>query len=85
MDLVPDANARRGYLPCKLVTPAPSPCPASGLVFVGVSPLIDLWPAPSAGAPDFGGISEAFNSPLQTIRDDFGTVRLDHIFSARIR
>ena len=51
--------------------------------FVGVSPLINAWPAPTPGAPDFGGISEAFNNPLQTIRDDFGTVRLDHIFSAK--
>ena len=25
VDLVPDANARNGYLPCKLVSPAPSP------------------------------------------------------------
>ena len=83
VDLVPDANARLGSLPCKLIAPAPSPCPASGLAFVGVSPLIDAWPAPSAGAPDFGGISEAFNNPLQTIRDDFGTFRLDHIFSAQ--
>ena len=38
---------------------------------------------PSPGAPDFGGISEAFNNPLQTIRDDFGTVRVDHIFSEK--
>ena len=83
VDLVPDNNARNGYLPCKLVSPAPSPCPASGLAFVGVSPLINAWPAPSPGAPDFGGISEAFNNPLQTIRDDFGTVRLDHIFSSK--
>jgi len=83
VDLVPDASARAGSLPCKLVTPAPSPCPASGLVFVGVSPLIDAWPAPSAGAPDFGGISEAFNNPLQSIRDDFGTFRLDRLFSAK--
>ncbi len=49
---------------------------------MGVSSLINLWPAPSPGAPDFGGIAEAFNNPLQTIRDDFGTVRMDHIFSA---
>jgi hypothetical protein len=83
VDLVPDANARAGYLPCKLVSPAPNPCPGSGLAFVGVSPLIDAWPAPSPGAPDLGGISEAFNNPLQTIRDDFGTVRVDHIFSPR--
>src|SRR5581483_1902398 len=32
VDLVPDLNARNGYLPCKLVTPAPN-CPASGLAF----------------------------------------------------
>jgi hypothetical protein len=83
VDLVPDAEARNGNLPCKLISPAPSPCPASGLAFVGVSPLINAWPAPSAGAPDFGGISEAFNNPLQTIRDDFGTFRLDHQFSDR--
>jgi hypothetical protein len=83
VDLVPDANARQGYLPCNLVSPKPSPCPASGLSLVGVSPLINAWPAPSPGAPDFGGIAEAFNNPLQTIRDDFGTVRLDHIFSSR--
>jgi hypothetical protein len=83
VDLVPDTNARAGSLPCNLVSPAPSPCPASGLAFVGVSPLINLWPAPSAGAPDFGGIAEAFNNPLQTIRDDFGTFRVDHNFSAK--
>jgi hypothetical protein len=83
VDLVPDANARIGFLPCKLVTPAPSACSAAGLAFVGISPLINAWPTPSPGAPDFGGISEAFNNPLQTIRDDFGTVRLDHIFSNR--
>jgi hypothetical protein len=83
VDLVPDNNARNGYLPCNLVSPAPSPCPASGLSFVGVSPLINAWPAPTAGAPDFGGIAEAFNNPLQTIRDDFGTIRLDRIVSPK--
>jgi len=83
--LVPDANARAGMLPCKLVTPAPNPCPASGLVDVGVAPgvapLLNLWPAPAADSPDFGGIAEVFNSPLQTIRDDFGTLRIDRNFS----
>ena len=83
VDLVPDNAARAGSLPCALVTPTPNPCPASGLVFVGVSPLINAWPAPSPGAPDFGGISQAFNNPLQTIRDDFGTFRLDHVFSPK--
>ncbi len=73
VDLVPDNNARSGYLPCALISPAPSSCPTSGVAFVGVSPLLNAWPTPSPGAPDFGGISEAFNNPLQTIRDDFGT------------
>ncbi|MGB7168105.1 MAG: carboxypeptidase regulatory-like domain-containing protein [Acidobacteriaceae bacterium] len=85
--LVPDANARAGYLPCKLVTPAPNPCPASGLVDVGVAPavapLLNLWPTPGPNAPDFGGIAEVFNSPLQTIRDDFGTTRVDADFSPK--
>ena len=84
--LVPDSEARKGYLPCKLVSPAPNPCPTSGLVDVGVgpgvAPLFNLWPVQSPGAPDFGGIAEAFNSPLQTIRDDFGTTRLDRVFSS---
>ncbi|MGA8029924.1 MAG: carboxypeptidase-like regulatory domain-containing protein [Bryobacteraceae bacterium] len=83
VDLVPDINARNGYLPCKLVSPAPKPCPPSGLAFVGLSPLISAWPVPSANAPDFGGISEAVNNPLQTIRDDFGTMRLDQILTAK--
>jgi hypothetical protein len=83
VDLVPDTEARNGYLPCKLVKPTPKPCPASGLALVGVSPLINAWPEPTPGAADFGGISEAFNNPLQTIRDDFGTARLDHILSAK--
>jgi hypothetical protein len=83
VDLVPDNNARSGFLPCNLVSPVPGPCPTSGLAFVGVSPLINAWPSPTTGAPDFGGIAEAFNNPLQTIRDDFGTARLDHIFSPK--
>jgi len=82
--LVPDANARNGYLPCKLVSPTPDPCPPSGLVDVGVAPgvapLFNLWPTPAADSPDFGGIAEVFNSPLQIIRDDFGTVRVDRNF-----
>jgi carboxypeptidase family protein len=85
--LVPDTNARNGFLPCSLVKPAPNPCPASGLANVGLAPgvaaLFSLWPVQSPNAPDFGGIAEAFSSPLQTIREDFGTARLDHIFSSK--
>jgi hypothetical protein len=86
--LVPDSKARGGFLPCQLVTPKPNPCTSSTpLVNVGVAPgvapLLSLWPIPDANAPDFGGIAEVFSSPLQTIREDFGTARLDHIFSQR--
>ena len=81
VDLVPDTNARNGFLPCRLVQPAPAVCPPNGLVFVGISTLVSAWPVPTPNAPDFGGISEALNSPLQTIRDDFGTAKVDHIFS----
>lgn len=48
-----------------------------------VQPLLNLWPAPPAGAPDFNGIAQVFSSPLQTIREDFGTARVDHIFSPK--
>jgi len=46
-----------------------------------VQPLLNLWPTPPAGAPDFNGIAQVFSSPLQTIREDFGTVRVDQVFS----
>jgi hypothetical protein len=86
--LVPDDNARNGMLPCQIVTPRPNPCTSSTpLIHVGVAtavaPLLSLWPAAGPNAPDFGGIAELFSSPLQTIREDFGTARLDHIFSQK--
>jgi hypothetical protein len=48
-----------------------------------VQPLLNLWPTAPAGAPDFNGIAEVFSSPLQHVREDFGTVRVDHVFSRR--
>jgi hypothetical protein len=48
-----------------------------------VQPLLNLWPTPSANAPDFNGISEYFSSPLQTIREHFGNARVDHNFSTK--
>jgi hypothetical protein len=61
-----------------------------------VRPLLNLWPTPAATDPDFPGkctppttlpanacgIAEVFSSPLQTVREDFGTARVDHIFSS---
>lgn len=71
LTLVPDNEARRGYLPN-----------AKGeLENVGISPsaasLLSLWPVENG--PDLGGgIAEAFSHPLQTIREDFGTTRVDY-------
>ena len=48
-----------------------------------VQPLLNLWPLAPAGAADFNGIAQVFSSPLQTIREDFGTARLDHALSSR--
>ena len=48
-----------------------------------VQPLLNLWLTPPAGAQDYNGISAVSSSPLQTIREDFGTLRADHIFSPR--
>ena len=48
-----------------------------------VVPLLSLWPVAPANAPDFNGIAQVFSSPLQTIREDFGTLRLDQVFSQR--
>ena len=48
-----------------------------------VQPLLDLWPTPSPSDPSFNGIAAVSSSPLQTIDEDFGTVRLDHVFSPK--
>jgi len=48
-----------------------------------VVPLLSLWPVAPAGAPDFSGIAEVFSSPLQQIEEDFGTARVDHVFSPK--
>ena len=63
--LVPDRDARTGRLGGALIGLAP-----------GVASLLTLWPdenGPRLG----GGIAEAFSHPLQAIREDFGTTRLD--------
>jgi len=53
-----------------------------------IQPLLALWPVAngpeiltSTGAPS--GIATAYSSPIQHIREDFGTARIDHIFSTQ--
>lgn len=48
-----------------------------------VQPYLDLWPTPLPTAKDYNGISPYSSSPPQTIREDFGTVRLDNNFSSQ--
>ncbi|MGH9450067.1 MAG: carboxypeptidase regulatory-like domain-containing protein [Terriglobia bacterium] len=74
--LVPDANARQGLLP------APNGALSQLGLAPGIAPLFALWP--EQNGPELGGgIAEAFSHPVQTIREDFGTTRLDHIFSQK--
>jgi hypothetical protein len=68
LTLVPDAASRAGAV-------------------ASVQPLLALWPVAngpeiltSTGTPS--GIAEAFSNPLQHIREDFGTARVDQVFSA---
>jgi hypothetical protein len=49
-----------------------------------VQPLLNLWPESAIEACNPAcGIAKAFGSPLQTIREDFGTLRIDRNFSQR--
>ncbi len=49
-----------------------------------IQPLLNLWPeSPIEACNSACGIAKYFSSPLQTIREDFGTVRLDHNLSSR--
>src|SRR5690348_13274781 len=69
--LVPDAQSRTDAVPV-----------------VQQFGLMNLWPAAPPDAPDTkisgnDGIQQYLSSPLQSIREDFGTARLDHAFSNR--
>ncbi len=73
--LVPDNQARQGYLPNSAGTEQ----------YVGVdpavAPLLALWPAQNG--PELGsGIAEAFSHPPQHIHEDFGSTRFDANLSA---
>ena len=48
-----------------------------------VKPLLNLWPTPTATDPDFSGIAQVYSTPLQTIEENFGTARLDQVFSPK--
>ena len=45
--------------------------------------LLNLWPTPSPTDADFNGIAQVYSTPLQTIDENFGTARLDQVFSSK--
>ncbi|MGA3295708.1 MAG: carboxypeptidase regulatory-like domain-containing protein [Candidatus Acidiferrales bacterium] len=84
---VPAADARSGAL-----TALGSSCPSPTACAPIVTELLNLWPVATptnCPGPELllpnghpSGIIGCVFSPLQTIREDFGTVRFDHIFSS---
>ncbi len=80
--LVPDNQARAGFLPNAAgVETKTALAPA-------VVPLLNLWPVQNGpelldGNGHVTGIGEAFSSPTQHIREDFGTTRFDANLSSR--
>ena len=88
MTFVPADDARNNTF---AAAPWGSQCPVAQRPACAsvVQQLLNLWPAPNGA--DFirppgnapSGIAPLFSSPLQTIREDFGTARVDHIFSPK--
>ena len=74
--IVPDLNARQGLLPdshgvLQNVGLAP-----------GIAPYFSLWPAPT-GQELGGGAAYSYSNPQQSVREDFGNLRVDHNFSVK--
>ena len=74
--VVPDNNARQGLLlqpngSLKNIGLAP-----------GIAPYFQLWPVPN-GPELGGGAALAYSAPVQAVREDFGNLRVDHMFSTK--
>ena len=82
--IVPDANFRKGYLPCSQTLGAVCN-PTTGLAYVGVNPnvqnFINVFPLPN-GANLGNGSALNVSSINSPVLENYGTVRVDHTFSA---
>ena len=80
LTFVPDASARNGTF-----VPLGSGCPAAQQAACAseVTSLLNLWPMANGPDNPSAGIAQYFSSPAQKIREDFGTARVDHVFSAK--
>jgi hypothetical protein len=77
VSVVPDADARLGLLPNASGVEVP---------YAKLNPAMlqymQLWPQPN-GRELGGGAALSYNNPRENIREDFGTLRTDYIFSDR--
>ncbi len=82
ISLVPDNEARQGFLPNASGTPTP----VNGLN-PAMLPYMAFWPSSSLEAngsyATSAGTAKYISNPLQSINEDFGTARLDYILSSR--
>ncbi len=64
------------------VTLVPDNASRAPRAVASVKPLLDLWPVQNG--PELGsGIAYAYSSPIQHIREDFGTTRFDYNISPK--
>ncbi len=75
---VPDASARAGTF-----VAFGSGCPPAqqAACAAKVQSLLNLWPVANGPDNPSAGLAQYSSSPAQHIREDFGTARLDHVFS----
>ena len=93
--IVPDEQARQGFLPCYLANPnnTATACPnraayvqAPNLV-PGILPFFRYWPAPNGpelfnnGLPS--GSAYNYSNPSRPINEDFGIARVDYTLSEK--
>src|SRR6202045_1212685 len=80
LTFVPDASARNGTF-----VPLGSGCPAAQRAACAseVTSLLNLWPIANGPDNPAAGIAQYFSSPVQKIREDFGTARVDRVFSTK--
>ncbi len=81
---VPDANARRGYLPC--ATAATLPCDrTTGLAYVGIAQNIasTLAAFQPGGTPIGGGLAQFSSAPNIVTSENYFLARIDHTISAK--
>jgi hypothetical protein len=82
VSVVPDADARQGLLPNAQGIEAPY-----SKLNPAMLPYMSLWPQPNGPELLVNGLASgtalSYNNPRQTVREDFGTVRTDYVFSER--